>query len=168
VANARILAIEIEKVPVEAYNSIGKIKRYHGPLERAFEVITANLGISLAPECVLQMAVKAVNNTVKHDGLVLIFLMFGIYPRLLSSSPLLLSDKSSHLRCWRLRSADQLSTGLVLSGAPGPHLQVQATSKLKLKKATHNNKGINKFKINNTSNTLIVLSKIMIISFRIL
>jgi hypothetical protein len=49
---------------------------------------------------------------------------------------LLLSDKSSHLRCWRLRSADQLPTGLVLSGAPGPHLQMQTASRLKLKKAT--------------------------------
>jgi hypothetical protein len=70
-----------------------------------------------------------------------------------------LSDKSSHLRCWRLRSADQLPTGLVLSGAPGPHLQVQAASRLKLKRATHNNRGIDNFKTNNTSNTLIVLSK---------
>jgi hypothetical protein len=26
----------------------------------------------------------------------------------------------SHPRCWRLRSADQLPTGLMLSGAPGP------------------------------------------------
>jgi hypothetical protein len=79
-----------------------------------------------------------------------------------------LSDKSSHLRCWRLRSADQLPTGLVLSGAPGPHLQVQAASRLKLKTGTHNNKGINKSKTNNTSNILIVLSKIVIILFRIL
>jgi hypothetical protein len=80
----------------------------------------------------------------------------------------LLSDKSSHLRCWRLRSADQLPTGLVLLGAPGPHLQVQAASRLKLKKGTHNNRGINNFKTNNTSNTLIVPSKIVIILFRIL
>jgi hypothetical protein len=73
--------------------------------------------------------------------------------------PRILSDKSSHLRCWRLRSADQLPTGLVLSGAPGPHLQVQAASRLKLKTGTHNNRGIDKSKTNNTSNTLIVLSK---------
>jgi hypothetical protein len=79
-----------------------------------------------------------------------------------------MSDKSSHLRCWRLKSADQLPIGLVLSGAPGPHLQVQIASKLKLKKATHNNRGINKSKTNNTSNTLIILSKIVIILFKIL
>jgi hypothetical protein len=80
---------------------------------------------------------------------------------------LLLSDKSSHLRCWRLRSADQLPTRLVLSGAPGPHLQVQPANKLKLNKATYNDKGINKSKTNNISNTLIVLFKIVIILFRI-
>jgi hypothetical protein len=91
VANARILAIEIEEVPVEAHNSIGKIERYHGPLKRAFKMITANLGTSLAPEYVLQMAVKAVNDTVGHDGLVPIFLVFGIYPRLSPSSLPLLS-----------------------------------------------------------------------------
>jgi hypothetical protein len=87
VANARILAIEIEEIPVEAHNSIGKIKRYHGPLKRAFEVITADLGISLAPEYVLQMAVKAVNDTAGHDGFVPTFLMFEIYPRFLPLSP---------------------------------------------------------------------------------
>jgi hypothetical protein len=86
VANARILAIEVEEIPIEAYNSIGKIKRYHDPLKRAFEVITADLGISLAPEYVLQMAVKAVNDTAGHDGLVPTFLIFGIYFRFSSSS----------------------------------------------------------------------------------
>jgi hypothetical protein len=87
VANARILAIEIEEIPVEAYNSIGKIERYHGPLKRAFEVITADLGTSFAPKYVLQMAVKAVNDTTGHDGLILTLLVFGTYPRFSSLSP---------------------------------------------------------------------------------
>jgi hypothetical protein len=79
VANARIMAIEVEEVPVEAYNSIGKIERYHGPLKRAFEVISADLGNAITPDHVLQMAVKAVNDTAGPDGLVLILLVFGIY-----------------------------------------------------------------------------------------
>jgi hypothetical protein len=87
VANARILAIEVEKVPIKAHNSIGKIERYHDPLKRAFQIIIANLGISLAPEYVLQMAVKAVNDTAGHDGFVPILLMFGTYSRLSPSSP---------------------------------------------------------------------------------
>jgi hypothetical protein len=37
------MAIEVE-VPVEAYNSINKVERYHAPIRRAFEVITADLG----------------------------------------------------------------------------------------------------------------------------
>jgi hypothetical protein len=56
-------------------------------LKRAFEIITANLGISLAPEYVLQMAVKAVNDTAGHDDLVPTFLVFGTYPRFSPSSP---------------------------------------------------------------------------------
>jgi hypothetical protein len=91
VANARILAIEIEEVPIKAYNSISKIKQYHGPLKRAFEVITADLGISLAPEYVLQMAVKTVNDTAGHDSLIPTFLIFETYSRLSPSSPSLLS-----------------------------------------------------------------------------
>jgi hypothetical protein len=102
VANARILAIEIEEVPVEAHNSIGKIERYHGSLKRAFEVIIADLGISLAPEYVLQMAVKAVNDTAGHDGLVPTFLVFGTYPRL---SPLSLPLPSLIIRANAVRKA---------------------------------------------------------------
>jgi hypothetical protein len=87
VANARIMAIEVEEVPVEAHNSIGKVERYHGPLKRAFEVISANLGNAITPDHVLQMAVKAVNDTAGPDGLVSTLLVFGIYPRLLTSLP---------------------------------------------------------------------------------
>jgi hypothetical protein len=87
VANARIMAIEVEEVPVEAHNSIGKIERYYGPLKRAFEVISANLGNAITPDHVLQMAVKAVNYTAGPDGLIPILLMFKTYPRLLPSLP---------------------------------------------------------------------------------
>jgi hypothetical protein len=75
-------------------------------------------------------------------------------------------NKLNHLKCWRLRSADQLPTGLMLSEAPGPHLQEQAASRLKLEKATYNTKEINKSKTNNISNISIILSKIVIILFK--
>jgi hypothetical protein len=87
VANARIMAIEVEEVPVEAHNSIGKVERYHGPLKRAFEVIFADLGNAITPDYVLQMAVKAVNDTAGPDELVPTLLVFGTYPRLLPSLP---------------------------------------------------------------------------------
>src|SRR5579862_9447689 len=87
-ANARIMAIELEEVPVEAHNSIGKLERYHAPLRRAFNVITADLqGHDANDEIILQMAVKAVNDTAGPDGLVPTLLVFGTYPRLTETSP---------------------------------------------------------------------------------
>jgi hypothetical protein len=53
VDNAKIMAIEIEEIPVEAHHSIGKIEKYHAPVKRAFKVITANLGNTITPEHVL-------------------------------------------------------------------------------------------------------------------
>jgi hypothetical protein len=76
------MAIEVKKVPVEAYNSIGKVKRYHAPIRRAFDVITADLSKEVSAENALQMAVKTVNNTAGPNGLVLTLLVFGTYFRL--------------------------------------------------------------------------------------
>jgi hypothetical protein len=53
VNNAKNLAIKIEKVPVEAYNSIGKIERYHGPVKRAYEIITFEFGNTISPKYAL-------------------------------------------------------------------------------------------------------------------
>jgi len=36
---AKLMAIEIKEVPVEAYNSIGKVERYYTLLRRAYEII---------------------------------------------------------------------------------------------------------------------------------
>jgi hypothetical protein len=87
VNNARILAIEIKEIPVEVHHSIGKVERYHGPIRRAFEIITADLGNDVTPDNVLQMAVKAVNDTAGPNGLVPTLLVFGTYPCLSPSSP---------------------------------------------------------------------------------
>jgi hypothetical protein len=88
VNNAKSLAIEVEEVPVEAHHSIGKVERYHAPIRRAYEVISADIGRTTAPEDILQMAVKAVNDTAGPDGLVPTLLVFGTYPRLSKTSPL--------------------------------------------------------------------------------
>jgi hypothetical protein len=87
VGNARILAIEIKEIPVKAHYSIGRIKKYHGPIRRAFEIITANLGNDITPDNALQMAVKAVNDTAGPNGFVPTFLVFETYPRLSPSLP---------------------------------------------------------------------------------
>ena len=72
----------------KALTDLGKLERYHGPLRRAYEVITADLqGTGTTAEYTLQMAVKAVNDTAGPDGLVPTLLVFGTYPRMTDSSP---------------------------------------------------------------------------------
>jgi hypothetical protein len=80
------MAIEVKKVPVEAYNSIGKIERYYQPLRRAYEIIRDELQNGINAKIALQMAVKTINNSAGPDGIVLTLLVFGTYPRITESS----------------------------------------------------------------------------------
>jgi hypothetical protein len=91
VDNAKIMAIKIEEIPVEIHYSIGKIERYHAPVKRAFEIITADFSNIITSEHVLQMAVKAVNNIAGRNGLVPIFFVFGTFPRISHELPSLSS-----------------------------------------------------------------------------
>jgi len=83
---AKAMSIEIQEVPVEAHNSVGKVERYHGPLRRAFNILKSELP-DLDDELILQMAVKAVNDTAGPDGIVPTLLVFGAYPRMTTESP---------------------------------------------------------------------------------
>jgi hypothetical protein len=82
------MAIKINKVSVEIYYSIGKIKRYYAFIGRAYEIVTAELGNSVSLENALQMAVKAVNDTAGPDGLIPTLLVFGTFPRVSHDLPL--------------------------------------------------------------------------------
>lgn len=84
-ANAKAMSIDIHEVPVEAHNSVGKVERYHGPLRRAFNILKAEIP-DAADDLILQMAVKAVNDTAGPDGLVPTLLVFGAYPRMTDES----------------------------------------------------------------------------------
>lgn len=75
------IGIQTKVVPVEAHNSIGIVERYHGPLRRAYSIISEELP-DLAKDTALQMAFKAINDTVGPDGLVPTLLVFGAYPRI--------------------------------------------------------------------------------------
>jgi hypothetical protein len=82
-----MMGIQCHQVPIEAYSVIGKIERYHAPLRRAYNIISAELGVSVDKDVILQMAVKAVNDTVGPDGIVPTVLVFGAYPRMMIDSP---------------------------------------------------------------------------------
>ena len=73
-----------KSVPVEAHNSIGMVERYHGPLRRAYRIISVELP-DITKEMALQMAFKAINDSVGPDGLIPTLLVFGAYPRMTES-----------------------------------------------------------------------------------
>lgn len=67
-------------MPIEAHNSVGKVKRYHILLRRAYEIIYNKLnGEQIDKEMILQMAVKAVNDLIGPNRIVPILLVFGAY-----------------------------------------------------------------------------------------
>ncbi|KAF7578397.1 hypothetical protein PtrM4_026370 [Pyrenophora tritici-repentis] len=68
--------------------SIGKVERYHAPLRRAYEILRTELDTGTSDAAVLQIAVKAVNDTAGPDGLVPTLLVFGAYPWISIDSPL--------------------------------------------------------------------------------
>ncbi|KAF1828035.1 hypothetical protein BDW02DRAFT_584775, partial [Decorospora gaudefroyi] len=87
VNNAKTIAIDVKEVPVKAHQSIRKVERYHAAIRRAFDVISADIGNAVTPKHTLQMAVKAVNDTARLDGLIPTLLVFSTYPRLSKTSP---------------------------------------------------------------------------------
>jgi len=81
------MAIKVKEVPVEAHNSIGKVEWYHTPLCCTYEIISSELK-DASKELILQMAVKAVNNSTGLDGLIPMLLVFGAYLWMTDDSPL--------------------------------------------------------------------------------
>jgi hypothetical protein len=65
---------------VETHWSIDVVKRYHAELRRAYQIIFENLDVS--KEIALQMIVKAINDTIDSDELMLILLIFETYLRM--------------------------------------------------------------------------------------
>lgn len=82
--NARMMNVEPIQKPVEAHNAIGQVERYHIPLKRAYQIISAE-GLGLSKEMKLQMALKAINDTAGPNGLVPTVLVFGAYSRISNS-----------------------------------------------------------------------------------
>jgi len=73
------MAIKVKEAPIEAYNNVKKIKQYHMPLRHIYKIISSELkGIS--EELILQMAVKAINDSTGLNGLIFILLVFNTYP----------------------------------------------------------------------------------------
>jgi hypothetical protein len=77
------MLIEVKEVLVKAHNSVGLVERYHVLLRRAYKILQKKLKDKhINKEMILQMAVKAVNDSAGPDRIVLILLVFGLYPRM--------------------------------------------------------------------------------------
>jgi hypothetical protein len=73
----RQFVILIIIVFVKAHWSIDVVKRYHAELRRTYQMIFENLDVD--KKFALQMIVKAINNTINFNELMLILLIFEIY-----------------------------------------------------------------------------------------
>ncbi|KAI0999986.1 hypothetical protein K3495_g8212 [Podosphaera aphanis] len=70
-------------IPVEAHHSIGIVERYHEPSRRAFNIIKEEFrDQKLNKSTMLQIAVKAINDTTGPDGITPTLLVFGMYPKI--------------------------------------------------------------------------------------
>ena len=73
------MVIKVKEVPIKIYNSIRKVEWYYIPLYYIYKIISSELkGIS--KELILQIAVKAINNSASLNGLIPILLVFSTYP----------------------------------------------------------------------------------------
>ncbi|POS82721.1 hypothetical protein EPUL_004120, partial [Erysiphe pulchra] len=120
------MSITTKVAPTEAHHSIGLVERYHTPLRRAYEVISKDLGgTKIDRTSLLQMAVKAVNDTAGPDGLVPTLLVFSAYPRMIESDPLTPSIferaaaiKSAMKEVRKIRAKEQVRNALKMRKGP--------------------------------------------------
>src|SRR5947208_13849779 len=79
------MAISLKEVPIEAHNSIGKVKQYYASLQCAYEILYAEDPLS-SPEASLQMAIKVINNMAGLNGIIPTLLVFSTYPQVAEDS----------------------------------------------------------------------------------
>ena len=84
------MAVATKYVPVEAYWSVGIIKRAYVALRRVYEIIQEELP-TVSKDATLQMAFKAVNDSSSLEGLVPTLLLFRAFPQITELDPLVLS-----------------------------------------------------------------------------
>jgi hypothetical protein len=70
----------VREVLVKAYNSISKVKRYYILLRHLYKILQDKLqNEKLDKEVILQMAIKAINDIIRLDKLMLMLLIFKLY-----------------------------------------------------------------------------------------
>lgn len=70
-----------KSVPVEAASSMWIVERYRAPIRRSCQIIKKEAP-DVKDDYALQLAVKAINDSIGSDGVVPTLLVFGALPRL--------------------------------------------------------------------------------------
>jgi len=65
-------------VPIKAYNLVGMVKHYHSPLYRIYYIIIIEL-LDIGKNIALQMAFKAINDSIGPNSLIPTLLVFRAY-----------------------------------------------------------------------------------------
>ena len=73
------MAIKVKEVPIKAYNSVRKVEQYYVLLYCVYKIISLELE-DTSKEFILQIAVKAVNNSAGLNKLVPTLQVFSAYP----------------------------------------------------------------------------------------
>ncbi|KHJ35816.1 hypothetical protein EV44_g3960 [Erysiphe necator] len=82
------MSITLKTVPVEAHWSIDLVERYHALLKCSFQIISEELkDLKTGKDVILQMAIKAINDSAGPNGLIPTLQVFGAYPRMCHSDP---------------------------------------------------------------------------------
>ena len=83
------MGLKVKIIPIEAYNSVGIVKRYHRPIRKAYSIIIAKI-LNINKDMALQMAFIAINNIAGPSGLILTLLVYSAYLQITKHDPLLL------------------------------------------------------------------------------
>ena len=73
------MAIKVKEVPIKAHNSVRKVEWYYILLYYIYKIISSELE-GTSKELILQIAVKAINDSAGPDRLIPILLVFSAYP----------------------------------------------------------------------------------------
>jgi hypothetical protein len=128
---AKFIVIQVTEMPVEAYNSIRKVKRYYTLLQQVYKIIYDKLRDTSA-KASLQIAIKAVNDSAGPDGIIPIFLVFGVYPRIIKNSVLspiitkrtkAICKTTKEVRC--LYTKRQVTDTLVIRNGPNTAITLE-------------------------------------------
>jgi len=77
-----------KSVLVEAHNSIGMVKHYHGPLQHIYHITTSEI-LGINKDMTLQMVFKAINDSTRLNSLIFTLLVFRAYHQMTESNAFL-------------------------------------------------------------------------------